>query len=320
MSFGGQGNGKAFFAVLSGQADVPHIDGVTFYVDVALENEFTQPSGEPVAGFSAANLPTMPLLPIQPISGGIVDAEVIAALAGALPEQRRIDLSTDATLSAATVAKLLSLGVAARDPDEEEKKWLKTRRGLFKQFLLKLIPADADFKVVVNRISPAQIAYVLDRYDRIFGPKQENKPHIETVFKDEFDKYVEKTNASDAGGFGDYLVKARRKDQEASNALAVISQFRELFSDLGKIGLTPREIEIAEDVMARSLDIEGLTPNDFLALVGAPRKPAPPPPEPPAAEPPGSVPSFNPGESVPPPPSADFSPPSPLPAPVGLSL
>jgi hypothetical protein len=152
----------------------------------------------------------------------------------------------------------------------------------------KSTPLDSDYQVVVNRIAPGQVLLVLNTYDRIFGPKQELKPGIEQLFSDEYSKYAEKTGADDASGFGPYLISNQRTDPQARNALAVIGQFRELFSQLGRIGLTPKEVGISEDVVARSLNIDGLTPPDFLTLVGTPQHqaaaPAPVPPPTPQAQ------------------------------------
>ncbi len=262
VSFSGQGNGTAFFAVSSGLPGVGKIEGMTFFTDASLDSQFQQTPGS--LDSSAT------LLPTQPISGGVVDAEVVAALAGALPDLSRPQSSTEPRLSAATVAKLLSLGVAARDPDDDEKKGIKARKALFKQLLGKKNPTDADYQVVVNRIAPGQVTLVLSTYDRIFGPNQELKPRIEELISGQYAKYVAQAASPDAHDFNAYLVKNAPKDPQARDSLAIVAQFRQLFTQLGRIGLTPKEVEISEDVVSRSLDIEGLTPSDFLVLVGTP--------------------------------------------------
>ena len=217
-----------------------------------------------------------------------MDAEVVAALAGALPEIGVPQGSPEPTLSAATLEKLNSIQVYARRPNPEETTGIKARRALFNQLMTKtMLRNPEDYKVVVNRIAPGQVEKVLATYDRMFGPKQELKKGMEKLFSDEYAKYQEKNPDADASGFGEYLVKAQGRDPQARNSLAVIGQFRELFTLLGRIGLTPKEVSITEEGIVGSLKFDGgLQRDDFLMLIGtshapaaapAPAAPAPPP-------------------------------------------
>ena len=281
LSFSGQGNGKAFFSVGSGLPNVNQISGTTFYVDAEVDDQFQQTTGDPNGNFPAGGAISPVSLPLQPIAGGVIDAEVVAVLAGSLPSIKFSDPSPEIRLSAAAVKKFTGLGVNSRDPDAEEKKGLKARRALFKQLFKTLHPDDSDYQVVVNRIAAGQVYKVLDTYNRIVGENLELVPKIKDAFSGQYAKYVGNGDVIDASGFGDYLVAHQKKDAQARDALAIIGQVRELFTELGRIGLTTKEVEICQDVIWRSLDIDDFTEADFFSTSsGSPHRQFAPPPRP----------------------------------------
>jgi len=260
VSLAQTGNGTVYLAALSGQITVQRTAGMTVFADASVDTEFQQPQ----AKAAGAQYPSL----IQPIAGGVVDSDVVSVLAGALPAVQFPETGPGETINAATVAKLLSLGVSARDPNSDELRGVLNRRAVYEQIPQKLSAIDSDYQVVVNRITPVEVSRVLAKYDKIFGLNQENKPQIEALLGSVYAQYVEKTQATDASALGPYLNENQKADPAVHDAVKLVLDFRDLLKQLDRLGLNTKELSIAQNVVARSLSVEGLTPADFLTLVG----------------------------------------------------
>jgi hypothetical protein len=223
-------------------------------------------------------------LPIQPVAGGFIDADITAALAGALPDEKPKDISDETRITNAQKDELLMLGILPRDALAQEKTDAAARRAIFAQLvdeglqpsiqkISKLTPETKDYEVVLNRMSEQQIATLLTNWEKVAGKKLTKIPEAQQTMQEVFAAYNTPTE-NDPAGFNGYIL-THQSDPKVVPAVTLLKQLAVVYDGLDRVGLTPKEADISKDAIASDVDQIIPTPQFRQLIEAFQKKPAP---------------------------------------------
>jgi hypothetical protein len=251
---------RVLFASAQGQSKVPLFSGATFYSDPGLASQFSPLAGQ---------------FYVQPVVGGIITAEVASVLAGAVRASHQYDLPEDRPLTEEQLQQLLTLGVFARDPNLNEIEAMAEQKGVFDAVVLNPSAAPSDYQVVDRRLPSDQVNHVLKMYAEIFlGTTQMPQGEIDKssavaqVFDSAYVQYLTENPSANSSGFGGYL-NSKAGPGPAADARYQINRIRRLFDEIGKLGLTDRELNNSEEIILGNLPLQGITSPELRELIVA---------------------------------------------------
>ncbi len=308
-------NDVANFVTTTGNVTVnrDQANGVSLFQDPSLPVFFAQNNPN---NFNDADFDSF-LLPFQPISGGTQTIDTAAALSGALPDQKPLDVATDITISASQLEELLKLGIHPRKAQRQERLSLASKRALFAQLvdgldkdnygmlqpikggISRLVPSD--YVVVVDRMSEHEVQAILTAFEQLYGKNKEKAPPIGEAFNSAFTDYTAEKQTADPAGFAPYIASKPGKYPDIDKA---VRGFDNLFGYIESLGLTEKEQAKAKEHIASDLQVAGVSPEDMAKVIDTLRTKIPKnekaastklPPSPPASNP-------APGATNPPPP------------------
>ncbi len=296
--------------------------GLSLFQDASLATSFSQRDAG--LDFTDANFGTVSGFPVQPISGGIQTIDTAAALSGALPDQKPLDVAVDITVTAGQLEELKKLGIHPRRAAKQERVSLSSKRALFAQLVdgqdqdnygllqpinrgvSRLVPSD--YVVVVDRMSEREVQSILTAFEQLYGKNKEKAAPIGESFTTAFTDYTTEKQTGDPAGFGPYLLEKPGKYPEVDKA---IRGFDNLFGYIESLGLTSKEQAKSKEHIASDLQVAGVSPEDMVKVIDTLRAKIPKeqkapstklPPSPPVAAP-------APGATNPPPPVQKATPP-----------
>ena len=233
--------------------------------------------------------------------------DTAAAISGALPDQKPLDIPVDVTITASQMEELRKLGIHPRKAQTSERGGLTSREALFAQLadgqdvdnygklqpvkggVSRLVPSD--YVVVVNRMSEREVQAILQAFEQLYGKNKEKAPEIGAAYQKAFDEYTVAKQTADPAGFSPYLKENQGKYPDVDKAGR---GFDNLFGYIEHMGLTPVEVTKAKSYIVSDLNVSGPTPDDMVKVIDAQRKNLPPaqkaastkvPPAPPMASP-----------------------------------
>ena len=245
--------------------------------------------------------------PLQPISGGTQTIDTAAALSGALPDQKPLDVAVDITVTAGQLEELKKLGIHPRRAARQERVSLNAKRALFAQLvdgqdqdnygllqpikggISRLVPSD--YVVVVDRMSEREVQSILTAFEQLYGKDKEKAAPIGEAFNAAFTDYTTEKQTGDAAGFAPYLLEKQGKYPDVDKA---ILGFDNLFGYIEHLGLTDREQAKSKEHIASDLQVSGVSPEDMVKVIDTLRAKIPKdqkasstklPPSPPATAP-----------------------------------
>ena len=211
---------------------------------------------------------------------GISVTNPAGALAGALPRRENVQLSQTASISAAQLAELRELYITPRDASSEELAKLTTGGGLFNDYPSRPreITRPSDYTVVVSRMSPTQVAKVLDTYHDLFKKPVTDPATGQTTWVADTQK-IETLKQNLQAAVDAYKGNSDKKfvakdfrafllansDKQAAGAVAV-ARLDLLFIQLGDLGLTNVEQRIARRGILSAVTPEGVSPEELDGL------------------------------------------------------
>ncbi len=317
-------NDVANFVTTSGLATVNRDQavGVSLFQDPSLGADFAQRNAG--LNFNDADFGSFDGFPLQPISGGTQTIDTAAALSGALPDQKPLDVAVDITVTAGQLEELKKLGIHPRRAAKQERLSLNSKRALFAQLVdgqdqdnygllqpinrgvSRLVPSD--YVVVVDRMSEREVQSILTAFEQLYGKEKEKAAPIGEAFNTAFTDYTTEKQTGDPAGFAPYLVEKPGKYPDVDKA---IRGFDNLFGYIESLGLTNKEQAKSKEHIASDLQVAGVSPEDMVKVIDTLRAKIPKdqkapstklPPSPPAAAP-------APGATNPPPPTQKATPP-----------
>ena len=291
-------------------------NGVSLFQDPSLAATFAQQNARSTFSddlFASAGL----ILPLQPISGGTQTIDTAAALSGALPDQKPLDVAVDITISASQLEELLKLGIHPRKAQTQERLSLASKRALFAQLvdgldkdnygrlqpikggISRLVPSD--YVVVVDRMSEHEVQDLLTAFEGLYGKNKEKAAPIGEAFNAAFTDYTAEKQTADPAGFAPYILSKPGKYPDIDKA---VRGFDNLFGYIEHLGLTDKEVAKAKEHIASDLQVAGVSPEDMAKVIDTLRAKIPKDQKAPStklpASPPVSAPA--PGATNPPPP------------------
>ena len=299
-------NDVANFVTSTGQVTVNRDTsaGVSLFQDPGLGTTFQQTnSGLHFSDDSFGDF----VLPLQPISGGTQTIDTAAALSGALPDQKPVDIAVDLTVTASQMEELKKLGIHPRVAQRQERLSLNSKRALFAQLvdgqdtdnygrlqpikggISRLVPSD--YVVVVDRMSEREVRLILTAFEDLYGKNKEKAAPIGEAFNTAYTDYTTEKQTADPAGFAPYIESKPGKYPDVNKA---VRGFDNLFGYIESLGLTEREQAKSKEHIASDLEVSGVSPEDMVKVIDALRTKIPKdqkapstklPPSPPASAP-----------------------------------
>ena len=294
-------NQTASFITTSGVTTIQRRTGLSIFRDPNLDTQFRDDFTRDGEGFFLVDNP------FQPVGGGSQTLDTAAAISGALPDQKPLDVPVDVTITAGQMEELRKLGIHPRKAQSSEQGTPTARQALFAQLadgqdadnygrlqpikgaVSVLVPSD--YVVVVNRMSEREVQAILQAFEQLYGKNKEKAPQIGAAYQKSFDEYTVAKQTADPAGFGPYLKESHGKYPDVDQAGR---GFDNLFGYIEHMGLTPVEVKKAESYIVSDLNVNGPTSDDMVKVIDTQRKNLPPaqkagstklPPAPPMAAP-----------------------------------
>ncbi len=273
-------NDVANFVTTSGLATVNRDQavGISLFQDPSLGADFAQRNTG--LNFNDANFGSFSGFPLQPISGGTQTIDTAAALSGALPDQKPLDVAVDITVTAGQLEELKKLGIHPRRAAKQERLSLNSKRALFAQLVdgqdqenygllqpikggvSRLVPSD--YVVVVDRMSEREVQSILTAFEQLYGKNKEKAAPIGESFNTAFTDYTTEKQTGDPAGFAPYLVEKPGKYPEVDKA---VRGFDNLFGYIESLGLTNKEQAKSKEHIASDLQVAGVSPEDMVKVI-----------------------------------------------------
>ena len=285
-------NQKVVFSTRDSVAGTPQVSGVKLVIDSNIANQFSQADQKVDANSQPVN-PAVVFGIKQPIaSGTFVFDPGEAKLIFIFEIPKLVSLPEDTFLSKADQQVLRDMGISPRDATSEENITVSLRQGVFRQPIEgKAEMADPEFQVVLNRLTKDEIKQIVDKYRKLAGSNTDLDQMAEL-----FSKYVDKFHSANPAaqgieGFTLWLQSQRGKDTGDKSAEELSRELDELasvFVNIGRIGLTKKEIEISKLKISENLTkyAPGVTKEEILQILEGGAKGLPPAQNPSATPPP----------------------------------
>lgn len=181
-------------------------------------------------------------------------AEVSTFLASGVPTQS-VAVVPEAAISQALREQMVQLGIYARPRTEEEIRSALLGVSVYEQVVPPGAPAN-HYEVADSRLSASAVKAALSTYQALFNPPA-RASEIQDAMRESFRGYLAQGIAGDAAGFRAYLDSAR--DERTAAARMAVQQMGTLFSQIERLGLTSKEIDISKSVLVRPWLIPGLS-------------------------------------------------------------
>ncbi len=203
---------------------------------------------------------------------GPSNTNIATIIAGEFPDWlSEGSVATDTGIGQAERDQLNELGIATRTPEGDQLLQFLLGRAMVSDITDVGGPTATDHAVTINRLPTAIVRRVLETYRSVFSTTTVDPQTGIASIKSQTDHVVQVLNAAyaeysaaagakaDALGFRAYLESVPAK----AEALNYMNSLRELFTELGYLGLTPTENRIARNRILRSLPIKGMTPTQL---------------------------------------------------------
>ncbi len=283
LRFVGAENPAANFVTTTGNIIIQRVGGVSLFRDPAVDSEFLT-----TADFRTENFELVSN-PLQPVGGGSQALDTAAALSGALPDQKPIDLAVDITISASQMEELKKLGIHPRLAQRSERISNASKRELFAQLVDGQDPDNygrlqpikggvsrlepSDYVVVVDRMGEREVQSILSSFEGLYGKDKEKVPQIGGAYQTAFNDYTVEKQTADPAGFAPYLEANPGKHPAVNSATR---GFDDLFGHIEHLGLTDKEVTKSEEHIASDLGVSGVSPEDMVKVINSLRKKLPP--------------------------------------------
>ncbi len=280
----------ANFITATGNITIHRVEGVSLYKDVNLDNEFRNAAAFDIDDLDAINDTANPFSIVdQPVGGGVQSLDTAAAISGALPDQKPVDVAADITISASQMEELKKLGIHPRLAQRTERGSVASKRALFAQLVdgqdmenygrlqpikggvSRLEPSD--YVVVVDRMGEREVQSILQSFESLYGKNKEKAPVIGAAFQDAFNDYTVAKQTADPAGFSAYLQSQPGKYPAVDTATR---GFDDLFGHIEHLGLTDKEVAKSEEHITSDLGVSGVSSEDMVKVINAQRKKLPP--------------------------------------------
>jgi hypothetical protein len=199
-------------------------------------------------------------------SEGPTITNVADAIAGAVPHTSQSGLVTqDTAVGRAQQQALQELGVYARDPAFKELVDFLSGRALYNDLPQTANPIAGDYQVTVNRLPYELVNQVLSSYHKVFyKDDQPNPQHAGQVLGAAWAEYSKAAGAkADPLGFRAYVEAVPAQ----AEALYYLDGLRQLFTELGYLGLSPVELKSARLTLLNAVAVPGLSPDQVEAAI-----------------------------------------------------
>jgi hypothetical protein len=203
-----------------------------------------------------------PVFNIFPVFLASSRTNLSEVLAGATPTAS-VEVTQEATISAAVREQLVLLGIFARRLTTEEHQSRRLNRTVYRQ----IIPAEArepeQFEVADARISQAGAVEAVALYGEIFtrpdatGAAASRIPEIQSALGRAFRAFREASPAAEPAAFAEFLENNPHADG-AGEVRQFLGQMAQLFRTIESLGLTDQEIAVSKTVLLRPLRVTGL--------------------------------------------------------------
>ncbi len=255
-------------------------------------------------------------IPQQPIGGGSQTLDTAAAISGALPDQKPLDIPVDVNISASQMEELRKLGINPRKAEKREY-GASSKRALFAQLVdskdtenygrlqpikggvSQLVPSE--YVVVVDRMSEREVQTILKAFEDLYGKDKAKAPVIGTAYQKAYDDYTVEKKTDQPDGFAPYLKEKAGQYPDVDNAAR---GFDNLFGYIEHMGLTPVEVTKAEGHIVSDLGMSNPSSDDMVKVINAQRKALPPAQKAPSSKLPPAPPMASPGPATSPAPAA----------------
>ncbi len=217
---------------------------------------------------------------VQPVSSGNETIDTAAALSGALPDQKPLDVASDIPVTAGQLEELLKLGIHPRKAQRQERISLASKRALFAQLvdgldtdnygrlqpikggISTLVPSD--YVVVVDRMSEHEVQAILTAFEDLYGKNKEKVPPIGEAFNTAFTDYATEKQTADPAGFAPYIASKPGKYPAVDKA---VRGFDNLYGYIEHLGLTDKEQAKAKEHIASDLEVSGVSAEDMVKVI-----------------------------------------------------
>jgi filamentous hemagglutinin family protein len=219
--------------------------------------------GQPVT--AASMLSGTTVLDLRAV--GPSNTNIASVIAGALPTTEQSgELVDDTGVGRSEREELNQIGISTRTLDEKE--FLAHLLGRRMVSDVGADPTATDYTITINRLPSSVVRRVLESYRSVFWKETydpqsglvERTPQTERVgqvLSKAWAEYSAGAGAkADPMGFRAYLEAVPGQ----AEALNYLNGLRELFSQLGYLGLSPTENQIARNTILRSVPVQGMTP------------------------------------------------------------
>ncbi len=329
ITFIGTENPTASFITTGANITIQRGQGISLFKDPNVDSQFrNEPMLVSNNGLDAFNIVGggQDDIILQPVGGGSQALDTAAALSGALPDQKPIDVAADITISASQIDELKKLGIHPRAAERSERQSVTSKRALFAQLVdgedkenygrlqpikggvSRLEPSD--YVVVVDRMSEREVQSILQSFEALYGKEKEKAPAIGGAFSKAYTDYTVEKQTSDPAGFGPYLQSNLGKYPDVEKSTR---GFDDLFGHIEHLGLTDKEVEKSEQHIASDLGVAGVEDTEMVKVINSLRKKLPPEKRAPSTKAPPSAPASSPAPGAAAP--APGSTPAPVPAP-----
>jgi hypothetical protein len=203
---------------------------------------------------------------------GPSNTNIAGVIAGAMPSAEQSGAVVEDTgVGRAEREELNQMGISTRSLDEKQFLEHLLGRRLLSNAADGKDPSVIDRTVSLNRLPASVVRRVLESYRAVFWKetydpqtgKTSRTAQVERVgqvLNAAWAEYVAAAGAkADPQGFRAYLEAVPGK----AEALNYLNGLRELFSELGYLGLTPAENRVARNTILRSVPVKGLTPSQL---------------------------------------------------------
>ncbi len=300
--FVGTDNPTANFITTNGDTTIQRVAGVSLFKDPNLDSQFRA-----YAGNIDANNFALINNPLQPVGGGSQALDTAAALSGALPDQKPLDVAVDITISASQMEELKKLGIHPRLAKATERVNGNSKRALFAQLVdgqdtdnygrlqpikggvSRLEPSD--YVVVVDRMGEQEVQSILKAFEELYGKNKEKAPEIGGAFQTAYNDYTVQKQTADPAGFSPFLQSQPGKYPAVDTA---VRGFDNLFGHIEHLGLTDKEVAKSEEHITSDLGVSGVSPEDMVKVINNLRKKLPPAQKAASNKAPASAPASNP--------------------------
>lgn len=210
------------------------------------------------------------------IAEGAAPDNISEAIAAATPTtQIAVPVQTD--ISEALREELARIGIYARPNEFNEVFQGLLGHVTFLQIITREQARPSDYLVAAGRIAEDAVRSALEVYYRLFWERDADGTlrrslvnEVSQALADAHEAFLDQEAEFDPAAFRAW-VEAAPGDSVRAEAARILGDFQLLFDRIAFIGLTPKEIEISQNELLRSIRVPGLTARMLLETIQAGR-------------------------------------------------